>query len=139
MSDHTNPTRVEQPQSVVGPITLGRKRSGETITIQPDTVIGAVALGEALGTTAISLIQVESAANGITISVDCNGATQTIAISGQSVAGPTISFASGSLLYAIVRTENDIALLSANAAETTYVIFPIGSGTVTATFGALAI
>jgi len=138
MSDTTDPTRVAQPQSVVGPITLGRKHSGETITIQPNSVIGPVALGEALGASAISLLQATSAADGITISVGCNGATQTIAISGQSVAGATISFASGSLLYAIARTENDIVLLSANGAETSYVTFPIGSGTVTATFAALA-
>jgi hypothetical protein len=133
MSDHTDPTRVAQPQAVVGPITLGRKRPGESITIQPSSVIGPVALGEALGTSAISLFQVTSTAAGITVSVGCNGATQTIEISGQSVAGPTVSFASGSLLYAIARTENDIVLLSANGTETTYVAFPIGSGTVTAT------
>jgi hypothetical protein len=134
MSDHTSPGRA-QPQSVVGPITLGRKRAGETITIQPNSVIGPVALGEALGASAISLIQAVSSAGGITISIGCDGATETIAISGQSVAGPTISFASGSLLYAIARTENDIVLLSANGTETTYVAFPIGSGTVTATLG----
>jgi hypothetical protein len=133
MSDHTDPTRVAQPQAVVGPITLARRQSGETITIQPNSVIGPVALSEALGTSAISLIQATSTAAGITISVGCNGATQTIAISGQSVAVPTMSFASGSMLYAIARTENDIILLSANGTETTYVIFPIGSGTVTAT------
>jgi hypothetical protein len=134
MSDHNSPGRA-QPQSVVGPITLGRKRIGETITIPPNSVIGPVALSEALGTSAISLIEATSTDAGISISVSCGGATQTIEISGQSVAGPTISFASGSLLYAIARTENDIVLLSANGAETTYVAFPIGSGTVTTTLG----
>jgi hypothetical protein len=137
MSDHTSPGRA-QPQSVVGPITLGRKRAGETITIQPNSVLGPVALSEVLGTSAISLIQVTSTAAGIAISVSCGGATETIEISGQSVAGPTISFASGSLLYAIARTENDVVLLSANGAETTYVALPIGSGTVTATLAAAA-
>jgi|GEM_PF-4058300 hypothetical protein len=137
MSDHTSPGRA-QPQSVVGPITLGRKRIGETITIQPNSVIGPVALAEVLGTSPISLIEATSTAAGITISVSCGGATQTIAISGQSVAGPTISFASGSVLYAIARTENDIVLLSANGTETTYVALPIGSGTVTATLGVSA-
>jgi hypothetical protein len=133
MSDTTDPTRVAQPEAVVGPITLARKKPGESITIQPNSVISPVALTEALGASAISLIEVTSTAAGITISVGCNGATQTIAISGQSVAQPAMSFVSGSLLYAIARTENDIILLSANGTETTYVIFPIGSGTVTAT------
>jgi|ERR1700677_1231705 hypothetical protein len=138
MSDHTSPTRVAQPQAVVGPITLGRKKSGETLTIQPNSVIGPVALAEALGSSTISLIQVESTAAGVTITVNADGATQTISISGESVAGTTISFTSGSLLYAIARTESDLVLLSADGSETTYVALPIGSGTVTATFGALA-
>ena len=132
MSDTTEPTRA-QPQAVVGPITLARKNSGETTTIQPNSVIGQVALCEALGASAISLIEVTSTAAGITISVGCNGATQTIAINGQSVAKPAMSFASGSLLYAIARTDNNIVLLSTNGTATSYVTFPIGSGTVTAT------
>ncbi len=138
MSDHTSPGRTAQPQSVVGPITLGRKKSGETLTIQPNSIIGPVALAQALGTSSISLNQVESTAAGITIAVSCDGAAQTIAISGESAPGTSISFTPGSVLYAIARTESDLVLLSADGSETTYVALPIGTGTVTATFGALA-
>jgi hypothetical protein len=135
MSDTVNPGRAK-PQSVVGPITLGRKHSGKTITIEPNSVLGPDALSAALGGSTISLISAAStAAAGIAIVVTCNGATQTIEITGESVDGPTTTFPSGTLLYAIARTESDIVLLSANDSETTYVTFPIGSGTVTANLG----
>ena len=132
MTDQASPAR-EQPQAVVGPITLGRSRSGNQFTLQPNTVIGPAALAEALGT-AIALIDLASTAAGITIGVSCNnGAAERIVITGQGIAGPTISFAAGSLLYAIARTDSDILLLSANGAETPYVSIPIGSETVTVT------
>jgi hypothetical protein len=138
MSDTVNPGRAK-PQSVVGPITLGRKHSGQTITLQPDSVIGPDTLSAALGGSAISIIEAASTAAGITVTVTCNGATQTIVISGQSADGVTTEFASGSLLYAIARTQSDIVLLSANGTETTYVTFPIGAGTVTVNLGGPAL
>ena len=134
MSNPDNSSRVAQPQAVVGPITLGQKRGGATITIQPDSVISLRALSEALGTSTIGLNSVTSSASGLTISVDANGSTETIAITGQSVDQPETTFASGTLLTSIARTDDDLVLLTKNGAQKNHVTFPIGSGTVTATF-----
>ena len=132
MTDRTGPGR-EQPQAIVGPITLGRKRNTPAFTIHPNTVVGPVALSEALGTSAITLIDAASTASGITVNVSCNGVPQTIEISGQGSAGETISFAAGSTLYAIARTADRLLLLTTNGTAKSYVSFPIGTGTVTAT------
>ncbi len=130
----TDRTGLEQPQAIVGPITLGRTSGTPAFTIQPNSVVSPLMLSQSLGTSAIALIDATSTASGIAINVSCNGTPQTIEISGEGHAGPPISFAPGSMLDAIARTEDHILLLSTHgAAASTYVSFAIGTGTVTAT------
>jgi hypothetical protein len=133
MSNPDNSARVAQPQAVVGPITLGQKQGGKTITIEPNSSVDLNALSEALGTTTIALHSVSSTASCLTISVDANGSANSIVVTGQSIDLPATTFAGGTLLLAITRREDDIVLLTGGTAES-HVTFPIGSGTVTATF-----
>jgi hypothetical protein len=133
MTDRTGAKGPEQPQAIVGPITLGRTAATPTFTIPPNTVVGPDALSAALGTSAIALIDAKSTATAVAVNVSCNGMPQTIEISGQGAAGKTISFAAGSTLYAIARTADQLLLLSTNGVTGSYVSFPIGTGTVTAT------
>ena len=133
MSNLDDSTRIAQPQAVVGPITLVQKHGGDTITIEPNSIISLETLSTALGTSTIGLTSVTTTTSGLTISVEANASSQTITISGQSSAGPATTFAPGTLLSAIARTGDDIVLHTSDA-EKSRAPFPIGSGTVTATF-----
>jgi hypothetical protein len=134
MSDPNDLAGVAQPQAVVGPITLGQKQGGTTITMQPNSSIDAATLRDVLGTSTVSLTSATSSASGVAIAVVCNGATQTIAISGESVARPATTFAPGTSLTAIERKGSELVLHTAGGGDKDRVTFPIGSGTVTATF-----
>jgi hypothetical protein len=133
MSNPDNSARIAQPQAVVGPITLVQKHAGTTITIDPNSVVSLKTLSETLGTSTIALNSVTSTTPDLTISVDANGSTQTIVVTGQCIDQPAIMFATGTLLLAITRTEEDLVLLTGGT-EKSHVTFPVGSGTVTATF-----
>jgi hypothetical protein len=135
MTNQENSARIAQPQAVVGPITLGQNHGGTAITIEPNSVISLNVLSETLGTSTIALHSVTSTTSGLTIGVEAKGSTQTIEISGQSDDQPATTFAPGTLLKAITRTEDEIILLTSGPSNS-HVTFPIGSGVVTATFTA---
>jgi hypothetical protein len=135
MTNRSSSGRVDRPQAVVGPITLAVARDGSDFTIPPNSVVGPAALCAALGASAIGLIDATSTGSGITVSVTCDGTPQTIDINGQGGDGQTVSFTTGSTLFAIARTNDQIVLQSenANGSESSSVTFPIGTGTVTVT------
>lgn len=136
MTNRSGTGRVDRPQAVVGPITLAVARSGSSFEIPPNSVVGPAALSAALGTSAIGLVEATSIGTGITVSVSCDGTPQTIEINGQAADGHTVAFTTGSTLFAIARTTDQIVLQSENGSESSSVTFPIGTGTVTVTLSA---